>query len=209
MALKLVGFDCDGVLFDSRDANIAFYNSILAHFGRGPMADPQVEYVHSHTYRESVEYLFQGDPRLPEVLEYCRTLDYRPFIPLMVEMPHLREFLRFLRPRYRTAVATNRTTTTHTVLTHHGLWDSFDLVISALDVMHPKPHPEALWRILEHFRLKPEEALYIGDSAVDEAFARNAGVRLVAYRNPALAADYHLESFAEAPALIQRLAREG
>jgi HAD superfamily hydrolase (TIGR01509 family) len=188
MALKLVGFDCDGVLFDSRDANIAFYNSILAHFGRGPMAEPQVEYVHSHTYR---------------------TLDYRPFIPLMVEMPHLREFLRFLRPRYRTAVATNRTTTTHTVLTHHGLWDCFDLVISALDVAHPKPHPEAFWRILEHFRLQPEEALYIGDSAVDEAFARNAGVRLVAYRNPALAADFHLESFAEAPALIERLAQAG
>lgn len=203
--LKLVGFDCDGVLFDSRDANIAFYNSILAHFGRGPMAADQVDYVHSHTFHESVEYLFREAPNLREVLAYCRTLDYQPFIPLMVEMPHLRQFLHFLRPRYLTAVATNRTTTTHTVLRHHRLEGFFDLVVSALDVSHPKPHPEAFWCILEHFRLRPEEAIYIGDSKVDEAFARNAGIRLVAYRNPVLQADYHLESFAEAPALIHRL----
>lgn len=203
--LKLVGFDCDGVLFDSRDVNIAFYNSILAHFGREPMLGDQVDYVHSHTYRESVEYLFRGASDLVEVLEYCRTIDYRPFIPLMVEMPYLREFLHFLRPHYLTAVATNRTTTTHLVLEQHRLKDLFDFVVSALDVSRPKPHPEAFWRILERFGLAPEEVIYFGDSRVDEAFARNAGIRLVAYRNPALEADFHLESFAEGPDLIRGL----
>jgi HAD superfamily hydrolase (TIGR01509 family) len=207
--LKLVGFDCDGVLFDSRDANIAFYNSILARFGREPLSDDQVDYVHSHTYRESVEYLFREASNLEEVLAYCRTLDYRPFIPLMVEMPHLREFLQYLRPRYLTAVATNRTTTTHAVLAHHHLGELFDFVVSALDVARPKPHPEAFWRILEHFRLAPAEVIYIGDSQVDEAFARNAGIRLVAYRNPALRADYYLDSFAQAPALIESLEHPG
>ena len=34
--IKLVAFDCDGVLFDSQQANIAFYNTILAHFDRPP-----------------------------------------------------------------------------------------------------------------------------------------------------------------------------
>ncbi len=205
--LKLVGFDCDGVLFDSRDANIAFYNSILARFGRDPMAVEQVEFVHSHTFRESVEYLFREAPNLAEVLDYCATIDYRPFIPLMVEMPRLREFLHFLRPRYLTAVATNRTTTTHLVLQEHRLQELFDYVVSALDVSRPKPHPEAFWRILAHFRLSPAEVIYIGDSQVDEAFARNAGVRLVAYRNPALKADFYLESFADAPDLIRSLSQ--
>lgn len=204
--LKLVGFDCDGVLFDSRQANIAFYNSILEHFGLPPMGPEAVDYVHSHTFRSSLEYLFQGRHDLKEVFNYCRTLDYRTFIPLMVEEPHLREFLRFLRPRFFTALATNRTTTTHAVLRYHGLDDMFDLVVSALDVKRPKPHPESFWRILEHFGLKPAEAIYIGDSKVDEEFARNAGVVLVAYRNPDLAADYYLDSFAAAFSLIEKLA---
>jgi phosphoglycolate phosphatase-like HAD superfamily hydrolase len=206
--LKLVGFDCDGVLFDSRNANIAFYNAILARFGRPAMTPLAVDYVHSHTFRESVEYLFQGDDVLTEVLNYCRTLDYRPFIPMMVEAPHLRDFLTFLRPRFFTAVATNRTTTTHAVLHHHGLDGHFDLVVSALDVARPKPHPESFWRIFEHFRLKPEEAIYIGDSLVDEEFAANAGVLLVAFGNPHLKAAYHLESFAQGPDLIRTLTAE-
>ncbi|MDI6852451.1 MAG: HAD hydrolase-like protein [Deltaproteobacteria bacterium] len=203
--LKLVGFDCDGVLFDSRDANIAYYNAILAAFGRPPMDPADVDYVHSHTARQSVEYLFREADNLEEVLDYCRGLDYQPFIPLMLEAPHLRNFLIFLRPRYYTAVATNRTTTTHPVLQYHGLEHHFDLVVSALDVSRPKPHPESFWRILEHFQLRPEEAIYIGDSQVDEEFAHNAGVALVAYRNPSLKAAYHLESFAEGPQLVQSL----
>jgi phosphoglycolate phosphatase len=203
--LKLVGFDCDGVLFDSRQANIAFYNDILERFEYPPMSPAEVDYAHSHTFRESVEYLFRESPRLLEVLDFCRTIDYRRFIPMMVEEPHLRDFLGFLRPRFFTALATNRTTTTQAVLEYHRLADQFDLVISALDVSRPKPHPESLWRILSHFDLKPEEVIYIGDSQVDEEFARNAGILLVAYRNPQLQADFHLDSFAAAQKLIQEL----
>uniref|UniRef100_A0A7C3V6T2 phosphoglycolate phosphatase n=1 Tax=Desulfobacca acetoxidans TaxID=60893 RepID=A0A7C3V6T2_9BACT len=205
MVLKLVGFDCDGVLFDSRDANIAFYNDILAHFGFPPMAPPAVDYVHAHTVRESIEYLFRGSQKLEEVLDFCRTIDYQRFIPMMVEAPHLRDFLAFLRPRFSTALATNRTTTTQAVLHYHALADQFDLVVSALDVSRPKPHPESLWRIMAHFDLAPEEVIYIGDSSVDEEFARNAGVPLVAYRNPGLNADFHLDSFADGRTLIQQL----
>jgi phosphoglycolate phosphatase len=203
--LKLVGFDCDGVLFDSRDANIAFYNDILARFGFPPMASPTVDYVHSHTFRESLEYLFRESQVLEEVLDFCRTIDYQRFIPMMVEAPHLREFLGFLRSRFYTALATNRTTTTQAVIDYHRLADQFDLVISALDVSRPKPHPESFWRILEHFGLTPEEVIYIGDSTVDEEFARNAGVPLVAYKNPHLNADFYLDSFADGPTLIQEL----
>jgi len=203
--LKLVGFDCDGVLFDSRQANIVFYNDILERFGFPPMAPLEVDYVHSHTFRESIEYLFRESPVLEEALDFCRTIDYQRFIPMMVEEPHLREFLGFLRPRFYTALATNRTTTTHAVLQYHRLADQFDLVVSALDVTRPKPHPDSLWRILAYFKLAPEEVIYIGDSKVDEEFAHNAGVPLVAYRNPHLKADFHLDSFAAGRQLIQGL----
>jgi len=203
--LKLVAFDCDGVLFDSRGANEGFYNAILAHFGRAPMGPAAVDYVHSHTVWESLEHIFQDYEDLPEARQYVRTLDYSPFIPLMVEEPHLREFLQFLRPGCFTALATNRSTTTRAVLIYHGLEDYFDLVVSAQDVSRPKPDPEAFGRILNHFRLQPEEAIYIGDSRVDEEFARRSGVRLVAYRNPELSAAYYLDSFAQGPDLIKEL----
>ena len=203
--IRLVAFDCDGVLFDSRQANIAFYNDILAHFGQPAMDPEAVDFVHCHTVWESLAHIFQGYPHLEEVQRYCRNFDYRRFIPLMVEEPHLREFLDFLRPACFTALATNRTTTTAAVLDYHRLADKFDLVVSALDVSRPKPHPESFERILSHFGLKSREAIYIGDSEVDQVFAANAGVPFVAYRNPRLKAAFHLESFAAGPDLIRRL----
>lgn len=207
--LQLVAFDCDGVLFDSRHANVAYYNAILGHFSRPPLESPEaVDYVHSHTAAASLAYLFKDHPDLEAVLKFARTLDYHPFIPMMVEEPHLREFLQFLHPLCYTALATNRTTTTQAVLSYHGLAEHFDLVVSALDVVRPKPHPESFHLILEHFGLNPDEAIYIGDSLVDQEFAANAGVPLVAYRNPGLNASYYLDSFAAGPALIQALTHE-
>jgi phosphoglycolate phosphatase len=203
--VKLVAFDCDGVLFDSLPANIAFYNSILTHFGRPLLSPEAVDYIHSHTVGESLEYIFADYANLVAVLDFARTFDYDPFIAMMVEEPHLREFLQFLRQDRYTALATNRTTTTKAVLDYHGLSDDFDLVVSAQDVSRPKPHPESFARILAHFDLAPHEAIYIGDSRVDEHFAANAGVPFVAYRNPSLQADYYLESFAVGPDLIKAL----
>jgi phosphoglycolate phosphatase len=203
--LKLVAFDCDGVLFDSQQANIAFYNAILAHFDRPPLGPEAVDYIHSHTVWESLHHIFNGYPDLAAVLTFARSFDYSPFISMMVEEPFLREFFQFLRPGCYVALATNRTTTTRAVLTHHGLADNFDLVVSAQDVSNPKPHPESFVRILEHFCLSPQEAIFIGDSRVDEQFAANAGVPFVAYRNPGLTANYHLNSFAAGPDLIRGL----
>jgi phosphoglycolate phosphatase len=203
--IKLVAFDCDGVLFDSRLANIAFYNSILAHFDRPLLSPDAVDYIHSHTVWQSLEHIFKGYANIQAVLDFTRDFDYAPFISMMVEEPHLREFLQFLRRDRFTALVTNRTTTTGAVLNHHRLTDDFDLVISAQDVSRPKPDPEAFVRILAHFNLAPFEAIYIGDSRVDEHFATNAGVPFVAYRNPSLQADYYLESFAFGPDLISSL----
>lgn len=205
MKLKVVAFDCDGVLFDSRASNIAFYNYILTHFQRSPLSEAAIEYVHAHTVSESLAHIFPDHPDLEEVLAFCRSVDYGQFIPLMQPEPFLVEFLRFLRPRFGTAVATNRTTTTQAVFEHHHLRHFFDIIVSAQDVARPKPDPEAFWKICQYFGIKPAEAIYFGDSSVDQEFARNVGVKLVAFRNPRLQADYHLDSFAQAPELIRTL----
>jgi HAD superfamily hydrolase (TIGR01549 family) len=150
-------------------------------------------------------YIFPDHPNLDEIIHYCRSLDYMKFIPLMLREAHLIEFLQFLRPRFGTAVATNRTTSTRAVFEHHQLQEFFDIIISAQDVAHPKPHPESFLKIFQHFDIEPEEALYFGDSTVDQEFARNCGVPFVAFRNPKLHADYYVDSFAQGPELIRSL----
>jgi HAD superfamily hydrolase (TIGR01549 family) len=200
--LQLVVFDCDGVMFDSLAANKAYYNDILAHFGHPPMDEEGLQYVHVHHVVDSVRFIFRPYPANYEAAEVFRmTLDYVPYLKYMRMEPDLVKFLRFLRPGVRTAISTNRSNTMSTLLTIFGLAPYFDKVVTAVDVVNSKPHPEALWQILEHFGLKQEEAIYIGDSQVDLEHTRAVGMRMIAFKNPTLPAEFHVNSFMEITAL--------
>ena len=200
--VKAVIFDCDGVMFDSREANEAYYNTILAQFGKPEMDTKQAEYVHMNTATQSVAYLFQGDSRLSEALAFREAMSYTRFIPMMRMEPHLRTLLPKLNVHYKTAVATNRSDTMTAVLEEHGLSGAFDLVVSSLDVRSPKPAPDALVKILTHFDIDSREAVYVGDSKVDELTADAAQVPFIAYKNPQLSADRHMNHFKELEAWL-------
>jgi phosphoglycolate phosphatase len=189
-----VVFDCDGVMFDSRKANLNFYNHLLTHFRLPPMEEEEVDFVHMHTADESIRHIFQGTPHVQEALAYRWKMDYAPFIRDMVMEPGLKELLSLLKPRFGLAVATNRSNTIGDVLKTHGLKGYFDIVVSSLDVKNPKPHPEPLLKILDFFHLNPDQAFYVGDSAVDYETSKGAGVVFIAYKNRELEADFHVNS---------------
>jgi len=190
---QIIIYDCDGVLIDSRESNRAFYNHILARFGLAPLTEEQLEVVHVSTAQGAIDNLFKGHPALEEAQSYQRNINNDPFLALLRLEPHIREVLGRLRSRYRTAIATNRGKSLPLVLKNLDLTDLFDLTISAYDVSRPKPHPEGILKILDHFRIKPEAALYIGDATLDQEVAAAAGVPFAAYKNPGLQARYHLQ----------------
>ena len=181
-----VVFDCDGVMFDSRESNINFYNHLLTHFRLPPMEGDQVGFVHMHTADESIRHIFQGTPHVEEALAYRWEMDYAPFIRHMVMEPGLKELLSWLKPRFGLAVATNRSNTIGDVLETHGLKGFFDIVVSSLDVENPKPHPEALLKILDFFHLNRDQDIYVGDSAVDYETSRGACVVFISYKHKEL-----------------------
>ena len=196
--LKLVVLDCDGVMFDSREANRAYYGHLRERFGRPPLTEEEVAFVHSHSAPESVPFLFRAWPEdLPRVDAYRAEADYGPFLRRMALEPDLLEFLAAVRPPLFTAISTSRTTTMPAVLDAFGLRPHFDLVVTALDVPRPKPHPDALWKILAHFGVRADEGIFIGDSEVDAGHAAAVGMPLIAFRSPDLAAAHHVASFRE------------
>jgi len=190
--ISAVIFDCDGVMFDSRQANINFYNHILSHFNLPPMKGNDVVFVHMHTADESVQHIFQGTPYTDQAQEYRMKMDYGPFIKDMIIEPGLKKLLEYLKPRFGLAIATNRSNTIGKVLELNGLKEYFDIVVSSLDVENPKPHPEPLFKILDFFDISPDEAFYVGDSLIDYETARAADVHFISFKNKDLKADYHV-----------------
>ena len=203
--LSAVIFDCDGVMFDSRQANINFYNHLLERYGLQKMTDHQVDYVHMNTAEKSVRFIFEGTPFTEEAQTYRMQVDYAPFIKDMVMEPGLKELLNHLKSRVRLAVATNRSNTIGDVLDQNGLDGFFDLVVSSLDVKHPKPHPESIHKILDYFALVPDQAVYIGDSLIDLETAKAARVQFIAYGNGTLLAPLKASSMAELKKVLSEM----
>lgn len=200
--IKVVTFDCDGVMFDTAQANRAYYSRILQHFGRPALSDEQFEFVHMHTMDNSMAYLFSDSAELEAAYEFRNGMDYRQFLKHFTVEPHLHAVLKKLRQRMKTAIATNRTDTMNRLLTEFSLDGYFDLVVTSSDVPRPKPHPDALLKVLAYFGISSAETIYIGDSRLDEIAARSAAITLVAYRNRQLASDYHIDTLKELEALL-------
>jgi len=201
--VRVVAFDCDGVLFDTVEANRAYYNHILAHFGHPAMDEHQLRYVHIHTVQQCVAHLFADDADRQAAMAFRTSIDYGQFLKYLTIEPHLKALLDWMRNRYKTAIATNRTDTMARLLRDFGLADQFDLVVTSRDVERPKPFPDPLFKILSRFGVEPRQAVFVGDSEVDEATARAAGVPFIAYRNPALEANLHIESLEEIKGFLQ------
>jgi len=192
--ISAVIFDCDGVMFDSRPANTAYYNHLLQYFGLPAMTEEKISFIHMHTADESVRYIFQGTAYTEKAMGYRLEMDYTPFLKEMIMEPGLKELLNSLRPRFGLAVATNRSDTISEVLESNGLRSFFDIVVSSLDVKNPKPHPESIYKILDFFDVGPENCIYIGDSQVDFEVCQAANISLIAYKNHSLNAKIHANS---------------
>jgi phosphoglycolate phosphatase len=75
------------------------------------------------------------------------------------------------------AVVTNKEGRyTATVLEVHQLTPLLDRVVSGDTLPSKKPDPAGIQSCLAQFDVPPEKALFVGDSSIDVATARNAGV---------------------------------
>ena len=201
--IKVVAFDCDGVMFDTTKANMAYYNHILNYFGRPAMTPEQFTYSHMHTADDAIAHLFDDEKSLVAAQAYRKTMTYYPFLQYMKIEPYLKRLLEKLRLQYKTAIATNRADTMNRVLRENGLEEYFNLVVTANDVDNPKPHPEQLIKIMEHFNVDSRQVLYVGDSELDEMAAKAAKVRFIAYDNGSLAAEFHIQSLKEIEGILE------
>ena len=205
--ISLVIFDCDGVLFESVGANIAFYNAVLERLGRPPLDEAWARRAHYLSSAQLYDAMFgAGTPEAADALRVNREVDYAPFYRLMRPMPDLESVLQGLSAHYRIAMATNRGATAAGVVREFGLDRWFTLTVGATDVARPKPHPDMLLRCLEHFHLPPTAAVYVGDSESDHQAALAAGVPFIGF-GPAAPATHRVHTLRELPAMLQAMAR--
>jgi len=185
MLPRAVVFDCDGVLFESRQANLAYYNRVLAHFAAAPVNEDDHDRCQlCHTASSPVVFAeLLGAERVGPALDFAATLGYKQFISYLQPEPEIREVLQLLTPRLPLAVATNRGDSLAEILAHFDLGQYFTTLVTSRDVPRPKPHPDMLLEAAARIGLSPAEMLFVGDSQLDLQAAAAAQMPFVAYRS--------------------------
>ncbi len=203
--LDLVIFDADGVLFESAESNMAYYNAIFAEIGEPPLSPDEERACIFLAAMQVFELRAREDAaKLERMREVARTIDFGPFFALLRPSLELRPFLLELKRRYRVALATNRSATTLGLIEHLGLDGVFDAVASARDKVRPKPAPDIVRLCLERAGVAPERAVYVGDSQIDAEAALEAGAHFLGV-GARVVHPHRVGTLSEVPAALERM----
>jgi phosphoglycolate phosphatase len=173
-------FDLDGTLCDTRADITASTNEVRRSFGLDPLAPEDVARLVGHGARVLVERALgperkqlhdEGERRLlAHYVEHCLDAT-RPY-------PGLVELIDSLAPlRVRFAVVTNKLVELTTkVLDGLDLSRRLAAVVGGNTFPERKPHPRGVEHVLATLGVERSRALMIGDSPIDVATARAAGI---------------------------------
>jgi phosphoglycolate phosphatase len=181
---KLLIFDLDGTLIDSKKDLVVAVNAARRSMGLGPLDDETV-----------ASYVGNGAPVLirralgPEATEAdcARALDY--FMAYYSDhrldhttlYPGVREALdQLFAGGHRLAVLTNKPVRiSRAIVEGLGLKDHFFQVYGGNSFEQKKPHPIGVETLMTEAGIGPSATVMIGDSGVDIQTARNAGIPAV------------------------------
>jgi len=185
----LILFDLDGTLVETAPEICDAVNDTLQHFGFAGVSQTQVNDWIGHGTLELLIHalafvqgqsdgIIRNSERLPAIAAIFKT-HYRARCGTRSHCyPHVMETLRRLKAQgVLLGVVTNKEGAyTQTVLDAHNLTPLFDCVISGDTLATKKPQPEGVLSCLNRFGVTVDKTLFVGDSSIDVATARNAGV---------------------------------
>lgn len=187
--LRLLVFDLDGTLIDSRADLAAAVNAMLRHLHRQPLPEPVIAGYIGDGAPMLVRRAL-GDPvdehfvesALDYFLAYYRehkldhTYVYEGVFPAL-------ERLKQALPEAQMAVLSNKPVgPSRAICDALGLSPYFFQVYGGNSFTTKKPDPQGLLALMEEAGSQPEATLMIGDSDVDVLTARNAGTPVLGCR---------------------------
>lgn len=189
--IKLVCFDLDGTLIDSTDWHYKSFNAAMKQVTE---TDYVTQKEHSAQFNgiptvKKVEMLLaQGRIRADQAQEIAQLKS--DFFQTLVRSymrpdPEKLDVMVQLKEKgFKIAVVSNCTrVNTELLLSKLGIIESVDYIVSASDVMEPKPSPQGYIKAMDEFGALHEETLIFEDSPVGLVAARASNAHVVEVTN--------------------------
>ena len=184
MGTKLIIFDFDGTLCDTRTNIIIAFRATMERLGLEMRDEATCGATIGLTLRDGFKSMYPtlDDAAIDHCVDTYRTIFAERREELMPDLfPRVKETLCELHKRgHILTIASSRLTDSlNLFMRHHGIDQYFEYVVGSDSVTNHKPHPEPTLKTLAKLGIAPSEAIMVGDMPVDIAMAHNAGIRVV------------------------------
>lgn len=208
--IRGVIFDLDGTLIDSFEAIREGFNATLPLYGLNPLTLAEAKSLVGRPLGETLSDLV-GSENEDEATAIFRNRYREVFLDMTLPLPHAVETLKSLHHRsFRLAVATNKFGSfSREIISHMGLTGMIPSVLGDGDGVRRKPEPDMLERLLFDMSISEKEAVFVGDSPIDIATGKKAGVKVIAvptgYHSRAMLEDAGADVVIENLSLLEAL----
>ena len=185
---KLIMIDVDGTLVDSVPDLAYCIDEMMQKLGLQKWGEDKVRHWVGNGVPKLVERALSGELEgrpIKEVFDVAYPIFLDLYEDNNAQRSYLydgvREGLDYLKSQeYQLGCVTNKSEQfTHPLLKALGILNDFKIIISGDTLAKRKPDPMPLLYCAEHFNLKPEECLMLGDSVSDVKAARAAGFDII------------------------------
>lgn len=186
--IKLILFDLDGVLVNTKDIHFKALNFALGK----EYAITEEEHRNIYDGRKTKDKLkiLTERKKLPtvlydEIFEKKQNLTKEMFKSLKPNKEIELLFSELETNGYKIGVCTNSTRkTTLIALAKANLIDYCDIILTNDDVNNSKPHPEVYWKAMSIMQCLPEETLIVEDSPIGLLAAERSRARYIRVDDP-------------------------
>ena len=210
--IKAVIFDIDGVLLDSFEANLKFYQDLMVKNGYRPPTNEQVAAVFHLSMMDGIK-IFTGstsDDEVERIWKMGRDKEVPYPFELLVIPDGVEDVIESLNKNYCLGIVTSRVRKgIYSIPLLKKLEKYFKVAVAYEDTVEHKPNPEPLLLAAEKLGLKPEECVYIGDMESDIIASKAAGMKIIIYSKIKFdQTDAQTEVFTKLPELIELLNKQ-
>lgn len=184
--MKACIFDLDGTLTNTLESMTYSVNLTLKEMGLSQITKDQCRMFVGNGARVLIEESLKvsGDPEASRIEEgmkiYGRIFDQNCTYHV-TPYEGIPEMLKALKDRgIHLAVLSNKPDRQTVKVVKEIFGDNiFDYAQGQKDGIRRKPAPDGVWYLMEQMQVSKEECLYIGDSEVDAATGKNAGLKTI------------------------------